>query len=408
MAKYVAISDLHLGQNGVDRHGQFSLLSQVPESLAQEHAFAKAALTRLRSKLADFAGNDRVTLIVTGDLLDLSLASLGEALADLADLLRELPEVEALVWVIGNHDHHVWSTHCEERYLLAKLRDHGRNWPEVLRSEPNEGLHRPTSFEGEPLTVFEKPLEVALGRPFELRIAYPAFRMSLTDRTPGLLEEESRTHFYFTHGHLFGGLFSFLSEILEQRLSHLPKERVAATVNLSIAEFIYWLLGQTGEGMGANGLMETIYTDLQKGCQSSTTALISKLVDVMAPSGIIDGIPNSLERKALKELLVLFLKQVTAAENNPSKSAERYLTREKSRRFAEKWAIESANLLRYDRVHFVYGHTHVADQFEILGPSIQAYNLGSWLVEPGCPPPCAQLLCIEDAERGLTVSYDAV
>lgn len=76
MAKFVVLTDLHLGQNGVDRQGQFSLLSQIPSSLTSEHAQATNAMARLQRAVAGFAESEPIILIVTGDVLDLSLASL--------------------------------------------------------------------------------------------------------------------------------------------------------------------------------------------------------------------------------------------------------------------------------------------------------------------------------------------
>ncbi len=58
-------------------------------------------------------------------------------------------------------------------------------------------------------------------------------------------------------------------------------------VNLSVIEFVYWLLGETGEGLGINGLVETIYTDLQKSDTSSSRALISEALGAMVGSGLI-------------------------------------------------------------------------------------------------------------------------
>jgi hypothetical protein len=89
---------------------------------------------------------------------------------------------------------------------------------------------------------------------------------------------------YVTHGHLFGGIYTWLSQILQERLVRFPPERVAATVNPSLIEFIYWLLGETGEGMGADGLAETIYTDLQKGNTSTARAFIPDLVGTLVDS----------------------------------------------------------------------------------------------------------------------------
>ena len=78
MSKIVAISDPHLGQNGVDGLGQYSLLStKVPQNLVAQFAQATAA----------FAAGDPITLLVAGDFLDLSLAYAEDALADLYALL---------------------------------------------------------------------------------------------------------------------------------------------------------------------------------------------------------------------------------------------------------------------------------------------------------------------------------
>jgi hypothetical protein len=103
--------------------------------------------------------------------------------------------------------------------------------------------------------------------------------------------------FYVTHGHLFGGLYTWLSQILQKRLVRFPPERVAATVNLSLIEFIYWLLGETGEGMGADGLIETIYTDIQKGNTSTARAFISDLVGTLVDSAIVNKLVDALAER---------------------------------------------------------------------------------------------------------------
>ena len=101
----------------------------------------------------------------------------------------------------------------------------------------------------------------------------------------------------FRSRHLFGGIYTWLSQILQKRLVRFPPERVAATVNLSLIEFIYWLLGETGEGMGADGLVETIYTDLQKGNTSTARALISDLVGTLVDSVIVNKLVDALAER---------------------------------------------------------------------------------------------------------------
>jgi predicted phosphodiesterase len=357
--------------------------------------------------VSDFAQNEQTTLIVAGDLLDLSLASLGDALSDLVVLLQNLDSIRTLVWVVGNHDHHVWSMHCEEKNVLARLREGGADWPRTLRRSQEGALHRPTSPDGETLTIFQQALADAVSRPLDVKIAYPAFHLALPDRNSGPAPNAASVLFYFTHGHLFGGVSAALSQMLKDRLVGFPPERVAATVNLPIVELIYWLLGETGEGLGANGLMETIYTDLQKGVDSSARALISDFVDALLPDGIVDGIPDSWERGAVKRLGAYFLKRVLT-DHDVSKSKDRYADTQTTRKAAERWVAQAAGLSAADPVHVVYGHTHVADEHEIHGTETRSYNLGGWLVEPNCPPPDTQLLCIEDSERGLCTTCEKV
>ena len=72
--RFAYASDLHLGQNGSDQKGQYSLLSRVPASLPDEKKAADAMQARLCAVVKKFAQGQDVTLIVAGDLLDLSLA----------------------------------------------------------------------------------------------------------------------------------------------------------------------------------------------------------------------------------------------------------------------------------------------------------------------------------------------
>jgi hypothetical protein len=59
------------------------------------------------------------------------------------------------------------------------------------------------------------------------------------------------------------------------------------------------LLGETGEGMGADGLVETIYTDLQKGNTSTARAFISDLVGTLVDSVIVNKLVDALAERSL-------------------------------------------------------------------------------------------------------------
>ncbi|MDD5309264.1 MAG: metallophosphoesterase [Deltaproteobacteria bacterium] len=387
----VAISDPHLGQNGEDGRGQYSLLStRAPLSRA-------AALAHRLERLP--AGD--VTLVVAGDLLDLSLAFMRDGVEDLVDLLAALPRVTGLVWVVGNHDHHVWTLHEEELRTLAPLR----------RGElPGDGCtYRATAPSAEPFTLLSEIVRQRLAaRRIDLRIAYPTFEIALRD--PRLPDGSGPTLFHFTHGHLFGGLYTTLSDVLEAQLSGRPYERVAATVNGPLIELIYWLLGEIGEGFGADGLMEVIYTDMQKGQDARVRRLIDQAVGKLFPEGVVTGIPDALEREAISCAVKGALERAVAKENAMSKSSDRHAGVDETREHLASW-IEKTKLFARPAApirHVVYGHTHTADMYSVPGKNVTSYNLGSWLVEPGHEDPDSQVLVVSEGPDRLDITWDKI
>lgn len=383
--KIVAISDPHIGQSGSDRMGQYSLLSRrSPSNLV--HNFGDA--------VARFAGGDRVTLIVAGDFLDLALSYMEDALFDLRELLKEV-DVHKILLVGGNHDRKLVSLHCEEKNLLAALRA-GRipvNDPEVPHSK---AIYRMTTNVAEPFTVLQPLVDEIYGAgKVPVLIAYPSY----VEESPGgpLL--------YFIHGDLFGGIDTKISELLHDKLATMPHDRVAASVNQPLIELIYWLLGEMGEGMGADGLVEQVYTDLERGDSGLIRGLVDQLVAQVFPDGVIPLIPDRLERRWISELIMRKLRDVLPSPQTVGASRERHASVEHTRDALWNW-IRLVSPLR-ERVadtsrptHVIYGHTHVADAFQFPGTTMFSWNLGTWLIEPGEPLPEPGFLGI-DGDRSV-------
>ena len=397
MTKYVALSDTHLGQNGGEEGHQYSLLSQVPARFPDHKRRADKTLNQLAHRIETFSEGEDVTLVACGDLLDLSLAYFGDALTDLGAMLTKLSHVERLVWVVGNHDHHVWSLHSEETRVLSHLRE-GR------APLPKSAYHA-TSPDSENLKLLQPLLRSATGRDITVDIAYPTFRLPLVDHGDGVADEDRDVLCYFTHGHLLGGLYTIASRILEGRLPNTDPEAVAATVNLSVIEFIYWLLGESGDGIGADGFIEDLYTDLQKGDASLARELIDQSVDRLLADGIITGIPDGWERAAIKRLAHALLKKA-AKGARPDRASDRHRSIEDTQKAFAKWLVDRAQLPGDRRVIAAMGHTHVKDRHVLPGTKTETFNLGSWLVEPNHGSPDMQLLFINEANNGLTVEFE--
>jgi Calcineurin-like phosphoesterase len=387
-SKLIAISDLHLGQNGTDGLGQYSLLStKAPQNLVPQ----------LVQSVASFAAGDPITLLVAGDFLDLSIAYAEDALADLQALLSAFVGVvrlDEIVYCVGNHDHHLWSLHSEDKRLLAPLRD-GR--VPANGDEPSaKAMYQVTSTEGEPFSLLQPLVNRIFGSPAPgITISYPSYARALTQDTA----------LYVTHGHLFGGLYTELSDLLKRKLSGLPHDSVAAMVNQPIIELIYWLLGETGEGLGADGLVEEIYTDMQRGTISRVRGLVTRLVAQILPHGVLWRVIGSLERKIVVDAVMDELgKVLLSPPASANASADRYADLETTRAGLRTW-MEAIDWPKQQPTIVLYGHTHVWDDYAIPDTGVHSWNLSTWLVEPNHPPPRTGFLGISGADaRWIDVS----
>lgn len=371
--KIIVFTDVHLGQRGEERpgFGQESLL-------ACSRPGGRRRIEWLRNRVAAFAEDDPVHLVVTGDLLDLSLASMRDGLEDLGLLLAALPAVRELTWVAGNHDHHVWMLHSEERRVLAPLA--GGELPQAVSYEP-------TALAGEPCALFTPYLARAAGRDVLVRVAYPSFELELPDG-------EATRRASFVHGDLFGGFYSLMSRLLAPRLAGtsgpVDHGRAAASVNAATIEFVYWLLGQIGEGFGVDGLLEELYTDLQRGDHSLLRQLVRREAELLIEGS---GPIASMERGIAERVMLAGVKHFLGVEPGPlharsaavGASKDRHQRIERTRENLTEW-VRAVGLGGRPTLLF-HGHTHVADRWRVPGTAVETFNLGSWLLEPNRPAP---------------------
>lgn len=399
--KYVALSDVHLGQNGADGSGFFSVLSDLPENML-EKSFADGKLRALADRIAQFADGDQVTLVLCGDTLDLALCHMRQALSDLVRLIKSIPQVEEVILVVGNHDHHIWSMHSERRRYIDPMRRGQLPAPGAV--------YKITNPQGEDAGPLGYMLSAQVGRKkaLKVRVAYPYFMTLVGDDTT----------VHFSHGHLMGGLYTLTSRILRSRLKDAPPERAAATVNVAIIEAIYWLFGEMGERMGANGMMEALYSDIKKGKDSIFKELIHGTVDVVLKDGVVSCIPDSWERALVRWVGSKIAEDIAKKSKIMPASADRHEDPRPSRDKFIQWLIDTERMKpTHGRSVFVFGHTHSADHFQVnqvplegmpKPPLIEAFNMGGWLVEPERPDPDTYVFMIDSADGNPNITWEKV
>lgn len=376
MKKFAIISDIHLGQTGADGSGYSSMLSR-PE--AAPLALWAAMVTKqnaLVDKLITFAGGEKIALVGCGDILDLAMSHMRTALDDLVALLRKLPMVDEFRFVVGNHDHHIWTMHSELSRSTNRM---------LAGQMPLSGaVFEPTDPIGDASEPLSRMLSTQLGRFIQVNIAYPILRLDSPEGRMVLM-----------HGHLFGDIYTNISDVLRPYINDPNRLRVDSVVNASTTEFVDWLIGEFGDGMGADGLAETIYADMEKGKTSSVYTLIDRAVNVLLPDGIVKGVPDSWERwlvrKIGKRLIVGTLPHIDVIA-----SADRHANKSGTRAAAARWLSEV--LVDKNVKVFVSGHTHLSDDFEVDvgGVKVRCLNPGGWEIEPLYPEADTCLILVGD------------
>ncbi len=212
--KYLVLSDLHLGEED----SVFTNLKPAkpePDPLSPSPclmAFA-AALESLIEKQKTLP-----YLVLLGDGLELALARTNEAVMVLERFLEEClvkrSLFQGLIYVPGNHDHHLWETAREiqyARYLAGKLRDQKElpcPWhiSKVFANEEEleNGVPK-RHFVPSPLlnSIFER-----LNLSKFVGVLYPCF---------GIVNRDDKKIVCFHHGHLIEKIYllmSFLGHIL--------------------------------------------------------------------------------------------------------------------------------------------------------------------------------------------------
>ena len=243
LVRWVCMSDMHFGAEN-------SLLSHVPPGALDvdpEHpsAVLVALVDCLRALCAVGAGERRPTLVLNGDILEMALARdevaamAFDRFVDLAFASGDPVFDDTVVYVPGNHDHHLWET-ARERQYAAYVAD-------VAAGQPlGPPWHATRLFESDDLAWPEAELLTALvrrraGLDLRVKIAYPNLgtRSDSTGRTV-----------LFHHGHFVEPLYLLMSSLKEVVFPRQPPGLEIwdwEADNFAWIDFLWSTLGRSGE-----------------------------------------------------------------------------------------------------------------------------------------------------------------
>lgn len=378
--KYVCLSDMHLG-------AQNSLLSNLTTDCSDtDPRVASPILVQLieclRSLISQNEGAEKPTLILNGDILELALTSDNEAAMAFERFIEQIfPATgdrlfDKIVYLPGNHDHHLWETAREAQYVQFITHNDAQKQPGSLLKVP---WHTTKMFE--PGYVPSTFLEGIIHRyphlsQEQVYTAYPNYALVKDDACA-----------LFSHGHFIESMYMMMSNL---RCWMFPKQQMPCSVydiesqNFAWIDFFWSTMGRSGE-VGVD--VERVYDALQSDkaieqIADNIAEAIDKRIDFWGP--------DWGTKKLLSKLLSRLLLHVAQLERSaPSKDLS-----------AAGWQglrtyLEGAvlNQIKQEKdanipphFSFIFGHTHTPFQTDMMDlegyhPGVHIYNTGGWVVD---------------------------
>ena len=377
--RYVCLSDLHLGEPD-------SILTPPERAGPKVDPPAAGSLLEqlvicLEDLLAGNRSDTRPTLILNGDVLELAFGTFSQALTNferLARLLLERELFEKLIYIPGNHDHHIWEVARETQYAnVIAGHNHRGELPPLRHVTPLREEEAVPAYLLNKIIERTHPTRESSDSEHEVLVVYPNLVV---------LNEPGDRCVLFHHGHYVEPLYHFFSSL---RRWLFPDRAPAQSIdeieeeNFAWIEFIWSLLGRSG---GAGADMRALFRMLRNADEFDDFA--DDLAHRTVKHVDVTWIPGDvLERLALRKLLTWIAPRLSG-----ERSIRRAAFSAEVRRGIDRYLFGPAyRQLRDeigripDQVTFVFGHTHKPFEAALDDPgsgrSVEVYNTGGWPID---------------------------
>ncbi len=383
--RYVCLSDLHLGADN-------SVLSAIKPGLievdpSQANLVLRQFVACLQAVIAHNTGPEKPRLILNGDILEMALSDTNVA-AMIFERFIELifpPGGEPLfdthlLYIPGNHDHHIWETARETQYVNF-----------IARIPAGSALEPPwhTTKMVAPDFVAERFLTNLLRRHPHLKdavveVAYPNYAMFSGDRQRSVI---------ITHGHYVESIYSLMSTLNTMIFPDRQRPKTVYDIeseNFAWIDFFWSTMGRSGDVGQDIGLLYDKLQDkrqVDKLLENFSTSLVEKWHHWKWVEG--------MEAKVLTWLLEVTLGRIAALERNQpaqllSPDAQQGLQWYMEGPLLEQLRIENQQNIPA-QITLLFGHTHkpFEEEMRFAGypAPISVYNSGGWVVDQLQPTP---------------------
>ncbi|MHB8117555.1 MAG: metallophosphoesterase [Methanothrix sp.] len=390
--RYVCLSDMHLGEED-------SLLTEINGNNVDPLKASSVMVhlvNCLRELISKNEGYEKPNLILNGDILELALsecntsAMIFERFMELV-MAKDKDLFDKIIYVPGNHDHHLWEQARETQYVEYIYRNPDQHldppWHHTKMfllgpNQDNSDKNLVTSYLLDKVLERRSKLDIdedkKLRDDIKIIVAYPNF---------GILSDSNDRCVIFHHGHFVESKYCIMSKLKADLLDlddEMPRSvQLIESENFAWIDFLWSALGRSGE-VGA--LTETLYEHMLD--REQMNVFISRVAKNLAKKYDLTVMGDWLDEAILKNVLDFVLSGISKGERGMSleplgEEAQRgmalYLKAVKNQITDELQGTVPSELA------FVFGHTHKSflGSFNIegFGKPVAVYNTGGWVVD---------------------------
>ena len=383
--QYICLSDLHFGA--------YNSLLTYTSSEGKLDAIKKSEvlihfLNILEEIISKVNKKRKAKFIFNGDIFELALANTNEAVMTF-DSFLELAYTKnrkdlfssKIIFIPGNHDHHLWETARERQYLeyMTKLS------PGEFIEPPwhHTKMIKPSPLKSRFITILmQRHKNLRDGRAMTV---YP----NLT-----LVNRESEKYIVISHGHFVENIYYLMSNLQSILLNSKSFPETIDQIereNFAWIDFFWSVLGRSGEVGTSIGIMYDMLQD-----EKALNELSNNLVSYLLKRGDFPGSLQNMLKPIVGYILTKVVSQIAVNERGLTDDILGKDAREGLRSYIKgplklQFMLENKNKLPH-KMNFVFGHTHkpfceLDSGFSESGypNEIEIMNIGGWVIDTVLP-----------------------
>jgi UDP-2,3-diacylglucosamine pyrophosphatase LpxH len=381
------MSDMHFGEED-------NLLTNLREGSFEIDPTKPSPVLKSLVRCLEYIINEqnhgkKPTLILNGDILELALTTTDRAAMAFERFIELTMKqgkalFEDILYVPGNHDHHLWETARETQYVNHLRTKRGK------KLEPPR--HTTNLFpENQKIMVQSFFLKNLIQRLSHLKkqdkrihVFYPNL---------GLRSEDGKKSVLFTHGHYIESIYKLMTSLSGMLFpQHEPPLEIDAleAENFAWIDFFWSTMGRSGR-VGRN--VEGFYEKLQyaKGLKH----VVGNLSESLAQRLDLPLLPEWAETRILNALIHRLTRGLAKRERSDTGSALGFKGESGLRDYVTgplyRQVLKEIGTMP-EEVTLVFGHTHKPFQKDMKDFTgyprwVNVYNTGGWVVETVFPEP---------------------